>query len=183
MTKNIVLVLDELAEVFQRTNFAGESLVLEEIVTAKKIICAGAGRVGLAVAGFAKRLRHLGKEAFWIEDVTLPHTGSGDVMFVASGSGETRTVVTLARIAKENGLKVVLLTASPESTLSQIADAKITLNCPSKLDLTRQIESKQPMTTLFEQSCQLYLDSLVLDLMEITNTTDQDMARRHNAIE
>lgn len=183
MLRNIELILQELNDVFSGTNFAGEQQLLEEVIQARQIVCVGAGRVGLVASGFAKRLMHLGKAAFWFEDVTLPRTGPGDLALIVSGSGETKTISTIGDLAKDNGLRIALLTASPDSYLSRIADAKVVLNCPNPLSTTPRKISNQPMTTLFEQASQLYLDSLVLQLMSMTSTAKEDMERRHNAIE
>lgn len=182
MTKSTNLVLAELVNVFESDDLAGHESVIREIVSANRIVCVGAGRVGLAVAAFAKRLRHLGKDAFWIEDVTLPRMSSGDLMLIGSGSGETETVACLGRIAKRLGLRIALITASQRSTIMDLADSAVTLNCPSKFQLDRTF-SLQPMTSLFEQAAHIYMDSLVLDLMEAIGVTAQQMEERHNAIE
>ena len=176
-------ILDELSWVFASSTLAGEARLVETIISAGTVVCAGAGRVGLATAGFAKRLGHLGKEAFWIGDTTLPRTGTGDLMFISSGSGETRSIVTIGEVAKQNGLTIALLTCTDDSTLSRLADVQVTLNCPSKLNAEKEKMSKQPMTTLFEQACQIYLDSIVLELMAVTGRSEIEMMGRHNAIE
>lgn len=183
MSTRVNTILGEIEGVFRELSVPEEQEFISQIVAAEKIVCVGAGRVGFAVAGFAKRLRHLGKESFWIDDKTLPRMGNRDLMFVASGSGETESIVTYGRIAKREGLSVALLTASHTSRLSQLAD--VTVVIPSSHPARREVfgSSCQPMTTLFEQCCQLYLDSVVLELMRVLGVSNEQMVERHNGIE
>jgi 6-phospho-3-hexuloisomerase len=183
MTDKVKIVLAEVERVFASTDFSGESAFLEDVCAARQIVCVGAGRVGLALAGFAKRLRHLGKDAFWIEDQSVPRMGKGDLMVVGSGSGATKSIVGLAEIALGQDLRIALLTATRESPLSQMAHAAVVLNCPSKNSEAGSIKSQQPMTTLFEQAAQIYLDSVVLDLMAMLSVSADEMEMRHNVIE
>jgi 6-phospho-3-hexuloisomerase len=183
MTAKVQTILDELGQVFRDTSVEHEQQFVQELVRSRRVVCVGAGRVGLALAGFAKRLRHLGKDAFWIEDATLPRTGAGDLMVIGSGSGETESIVTLANLGKREGLDIALLTATTHSRLAAVADVSVVLNCPSKTANDTVVNSVQPMTTLFEQAAQLYLDAIVLELMEELNVSDADMRGRHNGIE
>jgi 6-phospho-3-hexuloisomerase len=183
VSKNVFLIIEELTQVFSNTDFSNQEELLDEISSARKIVCAGAGRVGLAVAGFSKRLRHLGKDAFWIDDMTLPRMSGGDLMIIGSGSGETETILGLARIGKRQGLRIAIVTSARESTLRQLADVAVVLNCPNKFAENAGVRSNQPMTTLFEQACQVYLDGVVLDLMNELGVSDSDMKERHNVIE
>ena len=90
-------------EILGEINLALEELDLETcesfiniILKSKKIVLYGAGRVGLTMKGFAKILRHLGLESYFLDDVTLPSTGPGDLMIIGSGSGSTPTVKVVA---------------------------------------------------------------------------------------
>jgi 6-phospho-3-hexuloisomerase len=109
--------------------------------------------------------------------------GHGDLMVVGSGSGATKSIVGLAEIALGQDLRIALLTATRESPLSQMAHAAVVLNCPSKNSEAGSIKSQQPMTTLFEQAAQIYLDSVVLDLMAMLSVSADEMEMRHNVIE
>ena len=176
-------ILSELHGALSQVDPEQEDSFVAEILRAPDIVCAGAGRVGFAINGFAKRLRHLGKNAYSIGDVTLPHIPAGGLMVLGSGSGETETTVVLGKIAKREGLRIALVTASTESRLAEIADAVVVLNCPSKNSQPDKAQSIQPMTTLFEQALHIYLDSIVLELMVQTGMSSGDMKRLHNAIE
>ena len=148
-----------------------------------KVICIGAGRVGLAMRGFAMRLGHLGIEAYFLGDTTVPHTGQGDLMLVGSGSGSTISILKMVEVAYEKGLRIGLITATANSPMGEIATSKVVLKTPFKNSMNDPQTSVQPMTTLFEQTLSVFLDATVLDLMVKFNETSETMLMRHNVIE
>jgi 6-phospho-3-hexuloisomerase len=155
----------------------------DRLCSADKIVCVGAGRVGLVMDAFAKRLVHLGFSAYSYWDVNLPRVGTKDVLLVGSGSGNTKSIAILAQIAKQSGVSIALVTANMKSTIGEIADTKLIINCPHKESHEMDWKSSQPMTTLFEQSLYVLLDSLVLNLMSSLQISEVEMKSRHNVIE
>lgn len=154
---------------------SSSSEVISLIKNAKHIFLAGAGRSGLMISAFANRLMHLGFDTNVIGEISTPHSQSGDLLIIGSGSGETVRLVNQAKIAKNNGVKLVLVTQSAQSTLANMADYVV--------DLSNNISSMQPMGSLFEQTSLIYYDSLVLDLMANLGETSQTMKVRHADIE
>jgi 6-phospho-3-hexuloisomerase len=121
----------------------------------RRWFCFGLGRSGLAAQMAAMRLMHLGRRVHYVGEVTAPAVRAGDGLLLVSGSGETPTVVGFARIARAEGADVVVLTSRPHSTLAGIA--AVVLEVPVQ-------QTTQLGGSLFEQSCLLLLDSLVLHL-------------------
>ncbi len=183
MPANPNAIVDELRQVFATGTPEGELKFIENLMSSTKIVCAGAGRVGLSMASFAKRLRHMGWEAYWIQDVTLPRLGEGDLMLIGSGSGETESIVSLGEIAVREKLRLGLVTATPSSRLANLADFCVVLQCSTKHSVVLEGRSSQPMTSLFEQACLIYLDSLVVELMFLMDVSEAQMKERHNTIE
>lgn len=183
MAVNPHLVLDELAAVFSGGAPAGEETLLREISKASRIVCVGAGRVGLSISGFAKRLAHLGIESNWINDVTLTRFQSGDLMLIGSGSGETETSLVMGRLAKKFDLRLGLISTNESSRLAELADFVVVLNCPSKLETTPGSRTAQPMTSLFEQALMIYCDAVVLEMMNRMGIPEDSMKGRHNNLE
>jgi 6-phospho-3-hexuloisomerase len=176
-------ILKEIQQVLDTSNFDSCEELVRRIVTARVIVLYGAGRVGLAMQGFAKRLRHAGFNSFYLEDCTVPKTGLGDIFIVGSGSGTTPSVVAVAEVAKKNGLDLVLFTANSNSKLADISSCTILLNAPTKLSNASVGSSIQPMTTLFEQSLGITLDAIVLEILAQTDQSIESMKNRHNVIE
>lgn len=182
MNEQIRLVLNELWKVFSETDVKYDELS-ERVFNSNKIVCVGAGRVGLVMEAFAKRLAHLGKSAFSYTDSNLPKTNEGDLLIIGSGSGNTKSVLTICRIAAESGLTLALLTANPESEISKISNTICKISCPFKGVVSPELKSIQPMTTLFEQALYLWLDGFVLHYMGRYRISESSMKERHNGLE
>lgn len=167
-------------------------ILLEAIQLNKKVLVVGAGRSGLAGRAFAMRLMHLGFNVYVFGDVITPAVGEGDIVIAISGSGTTKIIVTAASAAKEVRAKVVAITSHRDSPLAKLADHVIVVPGRTKLaaesDYTiRQIlgehEPLAPLGTLFEITLNIFLDSLVAELMYRLGKTEQDLKKRHATIE
>lgn len=183
MKSQINLILNEIGQVLNGIDEVEVNAFLESILKANKIVAFGAGRVGMAVRGFAMRLGHLGFNAHTLGDSTVPSVASGDLLLIASGSGETQTIFDLALIGKKNGCKLLLVTGNPESRIGKIASEIVKIAAPSKTREVCGVTSKQPMTTLNEQCLMVFFDALVLLLMEKMNETHDTMWARHSNLE
>jgi len=176
-------VLHEINKTLESSDFRDLESFIHKILGAKKIIVFGAGRVGLMMKSFAMRLNHLGLESYFVGEMNLPATGGGDLMVIGSGSGNTKSVVIIAKIAQSNNLDVISVTSNADSSIASLSSSLILLNCQTKETIHEPGHSIQPMTTLFEQSLLIFLDSLILDLMEKLSENSESMSRRHNVIE
>lgn len=177
-------VLAEVERTLSRVNPEDVERMVQFLLEAKTVFVAGAGRSGLMVRGFAMRLAHLGRSVQVVGDVTTRGIGPGDVLLVASGSGETCGILALARSAVENGGKVGLITIFPESSLAGLAACKVFIPAPTPKSQRENSEtSVQPMGSLFEQSLLLTLDVIAIMLMEKLGQTSEQMFRRHANLE
>jgi len=134
----------------------------------------GQGRSGLVAQMAAMRFMHLGLQVHFVGEVSAPSIRAGDALLVISGSGETPVSVGFARIAKQEGAKVVTLTHKPKGSLAQIAD--VVLHVP--VETTAQFGC-----SLFEQSCLLLLDSVVLSLASGLPDAHRTMLHRHTNLQ
>ena len=179
----IKLVMQEIEAVLKKVEQSSVEKLIAALRGGRRVVTIGAGRVGLATKGFAMRLGHLGLAAYALGDMTVPSLGvKGDVVLVASGSGETASIAFLAETAKKAGATVVLLTANPKSRMGKVADIIVQIPAPSKQS-SGAIRSKQPMTTLNEQCLHVFFDALVLVLMKEMGETGATMAARHSNLE
>ena len=163
------------------------------IINSKNIFVTGAGRSGLAAKAFAMRLMHLGLSAYVVGETISPAIYGDDCIIAISGSGETNTIVSAAKIAKKRGSKVLALTSYPESTLGQLADAYILVKGRTKKEvddenyMKRQIygnyTSLTPLGTAFELTTLVFLDAIVSELMEKMHQTESDLKARHTVLE
>jgi 6-phospho-3-hexuloisomerase len=170
--------------------------MVESLLTARsegrKILVVGAGRSGLVGKAFAMRLMHLGFNAYVIGETITPAVGEGDLVFIISGSGSTTLPVAVAEMAKKLGASVLAITSYPDSPLGKNANHVVVV--PGRETTAREEEyhSRQllgeheplaPMGTLFEDSCVIFLDSIIAELMSRLGMSEEEMRQRHAVIE
>ncbi len=163
------------------------------IISSENIFVTGAGRSGLAAKAFAMRLMHLGLSSFVVGETISPAINENDCIIAISGSGETNTIVSAAKIAKNRGSKVLAVTSYPESTLGQLSDAYLFVKGRTKKEvddenyMKRQIHgnytSLTPLGTAFELTTLVFLDAIVSELMEKMEQTESDLKARHTVLE
>ena len=163
------------------------------IIESKNIFVTGAGRSGLAAKAFAMRLMHLGLSAYVVGETISPAIYEDDCIIAISGSGETNTIVSAAKIAKNRGSKVLAVTSYPESTLGKLSDAYVFVKGRTQKEvddenyMKRQIHgnytSLTPLGTAFELTTLVFLDAIVSELMEKMQQTESDLKARHTVLE
>ncbi|MEM1617979.1 MAG: 6-phospho-3-hexuloisomerase [Desulfurococcaceae archaeon] len=158
----------------------------------KKVFVTGAGRSGLVAKAFAMRLLHLNFNIYVIGETILPPVTQGDLLIAVSGSGRTKTIVTVAETAKSIGAKVVAVTTYPDSPLGKLADIVVRIPGRTKLAveedyLVRQIvgihEPLAPLGTLFEITTLVFLDGIISELMYRLGVSEEELKERHANIE
>ncbi|MCS7462935.1 6-phospho-3-hexuloisomerase [Paenibacillus doosanensis] len=155
----------------------------DRIVSAKRIFTAGAGRSGLMMRAFAMRLMHLGLNAYVVGESVTPGIGRDDLLIIGSGSGETKSLLSMAQKAKSIGADIALVTVNPESTIGQLSDATVRIAASPKEQQGGGSATVQPMGSLFEQSLLLLTDALVLKLMDRQGIEAAAMFSKHANLE
>lgn len=139
-----------------------------------KVLIIGAGRSGLVGKAFAMRLMHLGFDVFVLGETITPYVGVNDLVVVISGSGKTSGPLTAANMAKKLDAKVIAITSQKLSPLALTADQIVDIPGRKQIaqedeynsrQLIGQHESLAPMGTLFEETCMIFLDSIIVELM------------------
>ena len=176
-------VLEELKEALGAVSTESTEKFLEEIENANQVFFVGVGRVLLSLKAMAKRFAHLGVNCHIVGDITEPAITPEDVLVVGSGSGESLFPVAIAKKAKSLGARVVMIGSNTQSTLAGIADLVVRIPVQTKLDLPGEIPSRQPMTSLFEQSLLLYGDVLAAIMIEKKGIEMKSLWRCHANLE
>ncbi|MFF8448511.1 6-phospho-3-hexuloisomerase [Streptomyces leeuwenhoekii] len=175
------VVLREVEALLSRTDETQARALIDAVRAAERVFVLGMGRSKMAIDAFAMRLMHLGLTVHIAADATTPAIGAGDLLIACSGSGETPTVVCLARTAARAGARVAVVTGNRDSRLARDADLVVLLREYSQ-DY-RPLASSQFVGTLFEQGAFLFFDCLVL-VMEGSGPADADaMFARHTNLE
>ncbi|WP_254889324.1 SIS domain-containing protein, partial [Salmonella enterica] len=99
-----------------------------------------------------------------------PALQKGDLLLLASASGETASLVNVATKAKQLGDTVALLTIFPESTLGKLAGVAVRIPAYSdKLpDGPENVKGILPGGSLFEEAVMVLGDAMIVNLAQST---------------
>lgn len=144
------LVLSELDTALSAVDPQSVEQLMEAVLSSRKVFFVGVGRVLLSLEAMAKRWAHLGI----------------DTHIVGSGSGTTLFPAGIAQKAHALGAKVVHIGSNPNSPLKDIAAFMVRVPVRTKYYLEDEIDSQQPMTSLFEQTLLLLGDIVAKMLID-----------------
>ncbi|MEH7374486.1 6-phospho-3-hexuloisomerase [Neobacillus drentensis] len=157
--------------------------LVERILESKKVFVAGAGRSGFMAKSFVMRLMHMGIDAFVVGETVTPSLEEDDILVIASGSGETKSLVSMAEKAKTINASVAVVTISPESTIGKLSDVAIKIPAKPKAGADSDYKTIQPMGSLFEQTLLLFFDAIILRIMSKKGLESGVMYGRHANLE
>ena len=156
----------ELADTLKRIDQEQIDHLIYGIKQARRIFVSGAGRSLLMLKGLAMRLMHLGYEVYVVGEVTTPAFLPEDLLILASASGESSSVINIAKKAQKIGGTIISLTVFSESNLAKLSASVIRI--PAYTDkLPESEENKKgilPGGSMFEEAVLLLADSLILEL-------------------
>jgi 6-phospho-3-hexuloisomerase len=156
--QNKNIVLDELKRTLDCIDPDAVEMLVDRILNARCVFFVGVGRVLLSLQAITKRLAHLGIQAHYVGEITEPAITKEDLLIVGSGSGESLFPLNIARKARYFGATIVHIGSNPNSSLKEYTDLMVRIPVRTKLCLDDEIDSKQPMTSLFEQALLLLGD-------------------------
>jgi 6-phospho-3-hexuloisomerase len=169
-----------------------------EMLSARRIYVAGAGRSGLIAKAFGLRMMHLGYESYVVGETITPAFVEGDTIVIFSGSGETQSMVSICGTARDLRGRVCVITAMPESRIGKLADCVVNLGDPTgtyRHDKNsfevRQLTGKYrsvtsafaPFGTMFETLALVFSDAVISSLMEVKKDEFARMPGRLSNVE
>lgn len=107
--------------------------VIKKIKEHKRIFVYGTGRSGLMLKAFAMRLMQIGLNSYVVGETTTPSVQEGDLLIVASASGETGSVCMTAESAVKQGVDLIVISSAPESTLGKIHAPDIEIEAKNQI--------------------------------------------------
>lgn len=159
-------ILSELDTALHAINPESVERLIEAVMSAEQVFFVGVGRVMLSLEAIAKRWAHLGIRTHLVGEITEPAITKNDLLIVGSGSGTTLFPAAIAQKAHQLGAKVVHIGSNPNSPLHEIIEFMVRIPVRTKYYLDDEIDSKQPMTSLFEQTLLLLGDTVAKMLVE-----------------
>ncbi|MGB3187276.1 MAG: 6-phospho-3-hexuloisomerase [Ornithinimicrobium sp.] len=164
-------VADEVSQSLAGVDRMEFDLFVNELrVPQRRWYCTGQGRSGLVARMAAMRLMHLGHRSHVVGEATAPSITSSDILLILSSSGTTPVSRHFAETARHVGAAVILVTATPQSPLRDLAHT--TLKLPAA-------RSTQFGGSLFEQAALLVLDAAILAVDAEDQQTRKTMQSRH----
>ena len=177
-------VLAELAQTLVSVDPLQLERLRDEILKADQVFFVGVGRVMLALQCVCKRLAHLGIKAHYVGEITEPAIKKDDLLIVGSGSGGSLFPLGIAKKARVAAdCTIVHVGSNPNSEMKDIADFMVRVPVRTKWYLEDEIDSCQPMTSLFEQSVLLLGDVLVKMIIEEQNLDMKGLWQYHANLE
>ncbi|WP_429970271.1 6-phospho-3-hexuloisomerase [Fructilactobacillus sp. Tb1] len=173
------VILDELSQ----NDVPITDTELKAIKDAHSIFVYGGGRSGLALKGLAMRLVQMGKTAYVVGETTTPAIKKGDLLIIASASGETQGTLNIANEAHKVGAEIWLLSTTDDSSIAKVANKTSILPGKSKNSVGNVVASQQPMGSLFEQSVWLFGDAIAMAYMNFADVSEAAMRERHANLE
>lgn len=175
------VIVRELDQAVRALNDDGIHRIIETIQSHDRIFVYGTGRSGLMLKAFAMRLMQIGLTAFVIGETTTPSVQKGDLLILASASGETDSVCMTAGSALKQGVDLVVISSDPQSTLGKLHAPDLIIEAATKFSTSQA--SVQPMGSLFEQMLLVVFDAIILEMMDQKQGSSADMAKRHASLE
>ena len=178
-----VQIINEVQDVLDQVDEAEVEVLVNEILAAEKVFFFAVGRVFLSLECMAKRLGHLGIDCQVVGSINEKPATPRDLLLVASGSGESKLPVEIARIAKSKGSRLGIITSARSSTLKAMADFAVHLPCPTKNDAAAGVASIQPMSALFDQSLHIFGDTAAILVQRRKGLKTEDLWQYHANLE
>jgi len=173
----------DLARVLHRIKVSHLKAFERAILGSERVFVTGLGRTGLMARGFAMRLMHLGRHVFHVGDVITPAIGPGDLLIICSRTGQSKVLSHYIQIARKVKAQVGVVTAHPDSPVARKADVVLPIDDTPSRRTKADPRPLPPLGSLFEQALLVVLDQVVLNLMQVLELTEDDMARIHTGFE
>ncbi len=176
-------IVDEIKYVMTNIDEQEVRGLIDAINISDRVFFVGVGRVLLALESIAKRLAHIGIDTVIVGQITEPAITEKDLLIVGSGSGESLFPLGIAQKAKSFNAKVAHIGSAENSSMKSYRDLFVRIPVITKLALDDEIQSVQPMTTLFEQSLLVLGDTIALTMIKEKDIVMKDLWRYHANLE
>ncbi len=179
--------LDEvLTEIEKALGATDQELVekfVEAILEAEQVYFVGVGRVLLSLQAMCKRFAHLGIKTHYVGEITEPAITEKDLLVVGSGSGGSLFPLGIAKKAHGIGAKIIHIGSNPNSEMKDLCEFMVRIPVRTKNYLEDEIDSVQPMTSLFEQSLLLFGDIVAKMIVDERKIDMKNLWRYHANLE
>ena len=146
---------------------------VQAVLEADQVYFVGVGRVLLSLQAICKRLAHLGIKTHFVGEITEPAITDKDLLFPLG----------IAKKAHGIGAKIVHIGSNPNSEMKDLCEFMVRIPVRTKNYLEDEIDSVQPMTSLFEQSLLLFGDVVAKMIIDERKIDMKSLWRYHANLE
>ena len=125
----------------------------------------------------------MGIDAYVVGETVTANLEKDDLLIIGSGSGETKTLVSIAEKAKSIGGTIAAVTINPEFYHRSISGHCREITWSAERPIGGNYKTIQPMGSLFEQTMLLFYDALILRFMEKKGLDSNKMYGKHANLE
>lgn len=179
----VMEVLGEVEKALKAIDPESVEKFVSAVLEADQVYFIGVGRVFLSLEAICKRFAHLGIKAHCVGEITEPAITDKDLLIVGSGSGQSIVPLNIARKAKKIGAHIVHIGSNPNSDMKELTDFMVRIPVRTKYYLADEIDSSQPMTSLFEQSLLLFGDICAKMMIEEKGIDLKELWQYHANLE
>ncbi len=176
-------VLAELDKALGAIDQESVEIFVAAVLEAEQVYFVGVGRVLLSLQAMCKRFAHLGIKAHYVGEITEPAITDKDLLIVGSGSGGSLFPLGIAKKARGIGAKIVHIGSNPNSEMKELCEFMVRIPVRTKEYLEDEIDSIQPMTSLFEQSLLLFGDVVAKMIIDERKIDMKSLWRYHANLE
>lgn len=176
-------ILSEIERVINKIDEQQVETFAERLLTASRVFVTGEGRSGFMAKAFAMRLMHLGLPVYVVGETTTPALKGTDTLIAVSGSGTTEGTVRIAQDAKKLGAMLFAVTTNPKSDLGKLAAHALVIPAATKWRREGEVQTQQPLGSLFDQCCHIALDAVCLDIAERKGISNESARQQHTNVE
>lgn len=181
--ENTAGVLAELDKALTAVDPETVEKFVSAVLEAEQVYFVGVGRVLLSLQSICKRFAHLGIKTHYVGEITEPAITDKDILIVGSGSGGSLFPLGIAKKAHGIGAKVIHIGSNPNSEMKHICEFMVRIPVRTKNYLDDEIDSLQPMTSLFEQSLLLFGDIAAKMIIDERKIEMKSLWRYHANLE
>ena len=175
MRESADFLMNRIADAISRIDDYAVKGLVESIIGSNTVFVYGVGRSGLVGKSFSVRLVQMGLDVHFVGDMTTPIVRKGDLTLIISNTGSTMSAVQTANISRRMGSRVVSITSDRRSKLGLASNLVIEVVPEDDDERGRHA----PLGTLFEVTTQIFLDSIVPDIMVSLGESEHNMSKRH----
>lgn len=181
--QNVKEVLSELDKALGMVDEETTERFVQAVFNAEQVYFVGVGRVLLSLQAICKRLAHLGIQTHYVGEITEPAITDKDLLIVGSGSGGSLFPLGIAKKAHSIGAKIIHIGSNPNSEMKELCEFMVRIPVRTKNYLADEIDSVQPMTSLFEQSLLLFGDVVAKMIIDERQIDMKSLWRYHANLE